>query len=91
MNFIPGSKYKKTLDSIIRFTRLEINFFYDDFSDGYKNFKERHLIYAEKPTSCYKCLMPIGGKSLVIEQQYDEITIFTYYFHEKCFDELITK
>jgi len=91
MNFIPGSKYKKTLDSIVRFTRLEIKFFDDDFSDGYKNFKKKNLKYIERPTSCYRCLMPIGGKSLVIEQQYDEITHSTYYFHEKCFDELIKK
>jgi len=89
MSFIPGSKYKETLDNIARFTRLEIKFFDGDFSEGYKNFKKKNLKYIERPTSCYKCLMPIDRKSLVIEEQNDKITYSTYYFHEKCFDELI--
>ncbi len=89
--FTPGSKYKKTLDSIARFARLEIKIFDDDFSEGYKKFKEEHLCYINKPTSCYKCLKPIDGKSLVILEQDDKITCSIYYFHEKCFDELIKK
>jgi len=91
MSFIPKSKYKETLDNIVRFTRLEINFFDDDFFKGYKKFKDEHLYHVNIPTSCYKCLMPIDGKSLVIEEQNDKITCSTYYFHEKCFDELIEK
>ena len=89
MSFIPKSKYKETLDNIVRFTRLEIKFFDDDFYEGYKNFKKKNLKYIERPTSCYKCLIPIDGRSLVIEEQNDKITCSTYYFHEKCFDELM--
>ncbi|MBU3942317.1 MAG: hypothetical protein KKF74_05380 [Nanoarchaeota archaeon] len=91
MNFIPGSKYEKTIKDIVEFTKLEIKIFDDDFSEGYKKFKEEHLYHVNILTSCYKCLKPINGKSLVIEEQNDKITCSTYYFHEKCFDELIKK
>ena len=91
MNFIPDSKYEKTIKDIAEFTKLEIKVYNDNFSEGYKKFKEEHLDYVDRPTSCYKCFMPIDGKSLVIEGQDDKITYFTCYFHEKCFDELIKK
>jgi len=89
MNFIPGSKYEKTIKDIVEFTKLEIKIFEDDFSKGYKKFKEEHLAYVDIPTSCYKCRKPIDRKSLIIEEQDDKITYSTYYFHETCFDELI--
>ncbi len=91
MNFIPGSKYKKTINCIVEFTKLEIKVYDDDFSEGYKEFKEKHLDYVDRPTSCYKCLMPIEGKSMIIQEQMDKIIISTYYFHEKCFDELMKR
>ena len=87
--FIPDSKYEKTINDIVKFTKLEIKIFDDDFSEGYKKFKEKHLYHVNIPTSCYKCLMPIEGKSLVIKEQNDEMGYSTCYFHEKCFDEMI--
>ena len=40
MNFIPSSKYEKTIKDIVEFTKLEIKIFEDDFSKGYKNLKK---------------------------------------------------
>jgi|AntAceMinimDraft_10_1070366.scaffolds.fasta_scaffold442545_2 hypothetical protein len=91
MNFIPGSKYEENINNIVKFTKLEIKFFDEDFSKGYKKFKEEHLYHVNMPASCYKCLKPINGKSLVIEEQNDKITYSTYYFHETCFDGLVKK
>ena len=91
MNFIPGSKYEKTIKDLVEFTKLEIKIYDNNFSEGYKKFKEKHLDYVDRPTSCYKCLMPIKGKSMIIQEQRNKIIISTYYFHEKCFDEMIKK
>ena len=90
-DFIPGSKYKETIDNIVKFAKLEIKILDDDFSKGYEKFKEKHLLKVNVPTSCYKCLRPIDGKSMVIEEQINRISYFKYYFHEKCFYEMIKK
>ena len=90
-DFIPGSKYRETIDRIAKFAGLEIKIFDDDFSEGYKKFKERHLYHVDFKTSCYKCLKPIDGKSMVIEEQYNKMIYSTYYFHENCFNRMIEK
>lgn len=90
-DFIPGSKYKETIDKIVKFSKLEVKILDDRFSKGYEKFKEKHLLKVNLPTSCYKCLMPIDGKSIVIQEQNNKISYSTYYFHEKCFYEMIKK
>jgi len=47
MNFIPGSKYEKTIKDLVEFTKLEIKVCDNDFSEGYKKFKEKHLDYVD--------------------------------------------
>ena len=90
-DFNSGSKYNETIEKIVKFAKLEIKILDDDFSEGYEKFKEKHLLKVNVPTSCYKCLMLIDGKSMVIEEQVNRISYFKYYFHEKCFDEMIKK